>query len=64
MSDAKQQWAGWPDDSPEERLAFILSEIMDDSAPIGWEKYRGAACCLLHNKEAREIILAEGHGDE
>lgn len=33
--------------NPEWRLAFILSEIMNDGAPIGWSKYRGAAVCLL-----------------
>jgi hypothetical protein len=28
-------------------LAFTMSEIMNDNAPIGWHKYIGAAECLL-----------------
>jgi hypothetical protein len=35
------------DKNPEWRLAFVLSEIQNDSAPIGWSKYLGAAKCLL-----------------
>jgi hypothetical protein len=32
---------------PEWELAFTLSEIMNDNAPIGWGKYVGPAKCLL-----------------
>lgn len=32
---------------PEWELAFTLSEIMNDNAPIGWSRYIGAAKCLL-----------------
>lgn len=28
------------------QLAFILSEVLNDRAPIGWSKYIGAAKCL------------------
>ena len=28
-------------------LAFVLSEIQNDGAPIGWGRYIGAAECLL-----------------
>ena len=35
-----------PTDS-RDRLAHILSEVMNDDAPIGWESYRGYAECLL-----------------
>lgn len=30
-------------------VAFSLSEIMNDNAPIGWGKYIYAAECLLAN---------------
>jgi len=32
---------------PVDALAHALSEIMNDAAPMGWEKYRGHARCLL-----------------
>lgn len=35
MSDAK------------DRLAHILSEMHNDNAPIGWERYRGLASMLM-----------------
>ena len=33
--------------NPEWQLAFILSEIQNDGAPIGWAKYLFVAKCLL-----------------
>ena len=33
--------------NPEWDLAFVLSEIENDSAPIGWSRYIGTAKCLL-----------------
>jgi len=33
--------------NPEWDLAFILSEIMNDAAPLGWSKYIPTAQCLL-----------------
>lgn len=39
---------GHPDFSkPKDALAHSLSEIINDGAPLGWEKYRGPASCLL-----------------
>jgi hypothetical protein len=35
--------------NPTWRLAFSLSEIQNDSAPIGWGKYIWVAECLLAN---------------
>lgn len=29
------------------RVAWVLSEILNDAAPIGWSRYIGAAQCLL-----------------
>lgn len=34
---------------PVDSLAFALSEIMNDNAPIGWSKYRPHAANLLAN---------------
>ncbi len=28
-------------------VAWVLSEILNDNAPIGWSKYIGEARCLL-----------------
>lgn len=33
--------------NPEWELAFALSEILNDNAPIGWSKYISVARCLL-----------------
>lgn len=35
------------DANPEWELAFTLSEIENDNAPIGWSRYIGTAKCLL-----------------
>jgi hypothetical protein len=41
------------DANPVWELAFFLSEIQNDNAPIGWSKYIGAATCLLDNYEIK-----------
>lgn len=33
--------------NPEWHLAFVLSEIQNDGAPIGWSRYILTARCLL-----------------
>ena len=33
--------------NPVWELAFVLSEIENDCAPIGWSRYIGTAECLL-----------------
>ena len=45
-----------PSDSNIDQMAHILSEIMNDNAPIGWERYRGFAACLLANKDAQKLM--------
>lgn len=35
------------DANPTWHVAFVLSEIMNDQAPIGWGKYISVAGCLL-----------------
>lgn len=37
------------DANPKWQLAFSLSEIQNDNAPIGWGKYIYVAECLLAN---------------
>ena len=39
------------DVNPVWRLAFVLSEIMNDNAPIGWGRYIYPAECLLNHFE-------------
>lgn len=39
--------------NPEWQLAFDLSEIHNDAAPIGWGRYIGMAQCLLSIYEMR-----------
>lgn len=48
------------DAKPEWELAFALSEIMNDNAPIGWGEFIFAAKCLLanYNIERKAEILA------
>lgn len=41
------------DANPVWQLAFSLSEIMNDNAPIGWGKYIGTAECLLANYDIK-----------
>lgn len=35
--EANQEW----------HVAWVLSEILNDNAPIGWSRYIGTAQCLL-----------------
>jgi len=42
--------------NPEWELAFILSEIMNDFAPIGWSQYIGPAKCLLAHYDIKPKI--------
>lgn len=39
--------------NPEWELAFTLSEIENDNAPIGWSKYIFTARCLLSSYEIK-----------
>lgn len=41
------------DANPAWQLAFSLSEIGNDNAPIGWAKYICTAECLLHNYDIK-----------
>jgi len=53
--------------NPDWDLAFSLSEIMNDSAPIGWSRYIGAARCLraLYRIERKANTAQENpHGPD
>lgn len=41
------------DANPEWELAFALSELANDNAPIGWSKYIGTAKFLLTRYEIK-----------
>jgi len=43
-------------------LAWALSEIMNDDAPIGWGKYIFVAECLLKRYEIKENALQLKNG--
>ncbi len=34
-------------DDPTDRMAHYLSELLNDNAPMGWERYRLAAGILI-----------------
>lgn len=40
-------------------LAFTLSEIMNDNAPIGWGRYIFVAKCLLDTYEIKRKVEKE-----
>lgn len=44
-----------------DRVAFILSEIIDDAAPMRWTRYRFAAECIANNTELMQDLLALGN---
>lgn len=46
------------DANPEWELAFILSEILNDGAPLGWGKYIGPAKCLLAAYDMKRKVAA------
>lgn len=53
--------------NPVWELAFTLSEIQNDNAPIGWSKYIPTATCLLGNYEIKRKTseakpLGDGNG--
>ena len=43
--------------NPEDRLAWLMCQIIDDDAPLRWTRYRFAAGCLLaESNPLRDII--------
>lgn len=39
-----------------DRLAHMLSEMHNDSAPIGWQRYRGLANLLMLKLSIRDVV--------
>lgn len=37
--------------SLEDRIAWVLCQIIDDDAPMRWTRYRFAAECIARNKD-------------
>ena len=37
--------------STEDRVAWVLCQIIDDDATMRWTRYRGIASCIAANKE-------------
>lgn len=35
--------------STQDRVAWVLCQIMDDDAPLRWTRYRSAAACIAIN---------------
>lgn len=46
--------------SRKDRIAWTLSEIIDDRAPLRWTRYRFAAECIAMNKELMADLKALG----
>lgn len=42
-----------------DRLAHILSEMHNDNAPLGWERYRGLANMLMWKLPITETVMDE-----
>jgi hypothetical protein len=46
-----------------DRLAHFLSEVHNDGAPIGWERYRFLANSLMRKFPIRDIVMDERFDD-
>lgn len=46
--------------SLEDRVAWVLCQIIDDDAPMRWTRYRFAAACIASNKELMADLQALG----
>jgi hypothetical protein len=46
------------DANPIWELAFTLSEIQNDDAPIGWSKYTFVAECLLNHYNIKRKVAS------
>ena len=44
-------------DCPKDRLAHMLSEMHNDGAPIGWERYRSLASMLMAKFPIKDIVI-------
>jgi hypothetical protein len=44
--------------SREDRIAWVLCQIIDDDAPMRWPRYRGVAECIARNRELMADLAA------
>lgn len=49
--------------STEDRIAWVLCQIIDDDAPMRWTRYRGAAVCIARNPELMADLSELGRLD-
>ena len=42
---------------PAEKLAYIISKIHNDNAPLGWESYIPLAKTLIHTFEMSQAVV-------
>jgi len=45
--------------NPTDRLAHVLSEMHNDNAPLGWERYRSLANLLMAKFPITDIVRDE-----
>jgi len=41
-----------------DRMAHYLSELHNDNAPMGWERYRTTAVCLIKKFDLEKAVMA------
>ena len=46
--------------SVEDRIAWVLCQIIDDDAPMRWTRYRFAAVCIAKNQKLMEDLQVLG----
>ena len=44
---------------PTDRLAHMLSEMHNDNAPMGWERYRSLASLLMMKLPIKHMVMDE-----
>lgn len=49
--------------STEDRIAWVLCQIIDDDAPMRWTRYRFAAQCIARNKELMADLTSLAKGE-
>lgn len=50
-------------DDPKDRLAHFLSELHNDNAPLGWERYRFLASVLLDKFPLVDVLMDDRFSD-
>lgn len=43
--------------STEDKVAWILCQILDDDAPLRWTRYRGPGICIALNDEIMAALI-------